>query len=287
MKKHLVSHICIWLSVLLLAVVGFVPVLAAGGQAQLAVYCNTEGHPVAQVRIDLYRIGDIANDTLLPGTPYNTLVLPALQTSSAQTAFAVAAETLQAYIVKNDIQPTATTVTDAEGKAQFVALDSGVYLVLADFSRTKDMKTAAALPALVFVSEKQADTPPVPGIYLKIDKHPETPTEPTNPTNPTTPTEPTAPTEPTVPTGPTTPTEPTSPTVPTEPTTPTNPTKPTKPTTPTQPGETTELTTKKPPKEEIPRTGQLWWPVPVLAAAAFVCFGCGVAAYKKKQEKEQ
>ena len=151
MKKHLVSHICIWLSVLLLAAVGSAPVLAAGGQAQLAVYCNTEGHPVAQVRIDLYRIGDIADDTLLPGTPYNTLVLPAVQTSSAQTAFAVAAETLQAYIVKNDIQPTATTVTDAEGKAQFVALDSGVYLVLADFSRTKDMKTAAALPALVFV----------------------------------------------------------------------------------------------------------------------------------------
>ena len=84
----------------------------------------------------------------------------------------------------------------------------------------------------------------------------------------------------TEPTGTTAPTEPGKPT---SPDTPTEPGEPTKPTKPTKPGEETtapdhsktepRTTTEKP--EELPKTGQLKWPVPVLAGAGLLLLALG------------
>ena len=51
-------------------------------------------------------------------------------------------------------------------------------------------------------------------------------------------------------------------------------------TTTTPPPSTTTVTTEK-----APQTGQLWWPVPALAAGGLLCFGVGLTLRKKDDEK--
>lgn len=43
-----------------------------------------------------------------------------------------------------------------------------------------------------------------------------------------------------------------------------------------------EMEESEVPLEDLPQTGQLWWPVPVLAGLAVLCFGVGVALLRKK-----
>lgn len=51
-------------------------------------------------------------------------------------------------------------------------------------------------------------------------------------------------------------------------------------TTTTPPPSTTTVTTEK-----APQTGQLWWPVPALAASGLLCFGIGLMIRKKNDEE--
>lgn len=51
-------------------------------------------------------------------------------------------------------------------------------------------------------------------------------------------------------------------------------------TTTTPPPSTTTVTTEK-----APQTGQLWWPVPALAAGGLLCFGIGMTIRKKNDEE--
>ena len=82
--------------------------------------------------------------------------------------------------------------------------------------------------------------------------------------------------------------------MPTEPTAPTNPTQPTKPTKPTKPGETTtkpdhsqtEPPTTQKPEPELPKTGQLKWPVAVLAGAGGLLICCGLILRGKGKREE-
>ena len=195
---------------------------AAGGQAQLVVFCKTEDRAIAHARVSLYLIGAVEDSTLVPEAPYNEVSMPIVKASSAPAEIAAAADALQAYINEKKIAPAATADTDAQGKAQFDALPIGAYLVLADFSETADAKDASALPALVFVLPKTAEDPDPTEVILKIEKPPETTTVPT---------------------------------------------------------------TRQPP--ELPYTGQLWWPVPALAAAGAIFIACGIRARRQKQETER
>ena len=203
-----------------------------------------------------------------------------------------------------------------EGRATFPNLQPGLYL----FYQTVPADGFEVIPPFLvtlpmFDGERwlyDVDVSP---------KAPIVPTEPTNPTVPTLPTLPTVPTVPVVPPGTTTPTMPTNPTSPTNPTNPTTPTKPTTPTTPTTPGETTEPTTPgettteptrptkptkptepekttdhtktepkttQPREPELPKTGQLKWPVAVLAGAGglLICLGLIVRGAGKREEDE-
>jgi hypothetical protein len=49
--------------------------------------------------------------------------------------------------------------------------------------------------------------------------------------------------------------------------------------TPPPPSDTTVTT------EKAPQTGQLWWPVPALAASGLLCFGIGLMIRKKNDEE--
>ena len=200
-----------------------------------------------------------------------------------------------------------------EGRATFSNLQPGLYL----FYQTVPADGFEVIPPFLvtlpmFDGERwlyDVDVSP---------KAPIVPTEPTNPTVPTLPTLPTVPTVPVVPPGTTTPTMPTNPTSPTNPTTPTTPgettepttpgettepttpgetttepTRPTKPTKPTEPEKTTDHTktepkTTQPREPELPKTGQLKWPVAVLAGAGglLICLGLIVRGAGKREEDE-
>lgn len=106
--------------------------------------------------------------------------------------------------------------------------------------------------------------------------------EPSWPTCPTEPSEPTGPSEPTVPTEPTEPFEPTEPTRPSEPTVPEESTEPTEPTETTVPAEPTEPT-----EPGLPPTGQLRWPVPMLAVCGIALFLFGAVLCFGRKEKHE
>ena len=84
--------------------------------------------------------------------------------------------------------------------------------------------------------------------------------------------EPTEPTETISPTAPSDPTGPSEPTAPSESTEPSQPTEPTAPTEPDKPG--------------LPQTGQLWWPVPVMAFAGVLLFLLGWLRRKESRYEE-
>lgn len=111
---------------------------------------------------------------------------------------------------------------------------------------------------------------------------------PDEPSCPTVPTEPSEPTEPSIPTEPSQPTEPSVPTEPTEPTQPSVPTEPSKPTEPTEPS--TEPTTEPPteptePEPELPDTGLLWWPVPLMLAMGLVLVILGTIFRRRETDE--
>lgn len=181
---------------------------------------------------------------------------------------ASAAEEMAAYVAQNDYPFEAQTVTVGEdGVANFLNLKTGLYLIRQD----------APAPGYTTMNPFLVSVPYMEfGKYLyhvsaliksEINKHPE-PTEP--PTEP-----PTVPEEPTEP--PTVPEEPTElPTVPEEPTVPpTEPEETTQPSTaPTEP-EPTRPAPTKPDPDKLPQTGQMNWPVPVLAVIGFALLVAG------------
>lgn len=59
--------------------------------------------------------------------------------------------------------------------------------------------------------------------------------------------------------------------------------KPTTPTTPVTPIETIDIPDEKTPLEDLPKTGQLWWPVPLLCCAGGFCI---LMAVRKKGEAD-
>ena len=61
------------------------------------------------------------------------------------------------------------------------------------------------------------------------------------------------------------------------------PTKPTSPTSPTSP--TTKPTTSSGGGKKLPQTGQLWWPVPVLACAGLGCIAVGL--FRRREARDE
>ena len=174
-----------------------------------------------------------------------------------------------------------------DGRATFFNLQPGLYL----FYQTVPAAGFDVIPPFLvtlpmFDGEKW--------IY-DVDVSPKAPIEPTKPTTPTVPTLPTVPTVPVIPpettTVPDTPSEPTKPTTPTTPTTPGETTEPTKPTKPTTPEDTTDHTqteppTTQPPSPELPKTGQLKWPVAVFAGVGGLLICCGLILYEIGKREE-
>ncbi len=83
---------------------------------------------------------------------------------------------------------------------------------------------------------------------------------------------------------PSNPSSPSSPTNPNEPSNPTNPVSPSSPSNPSEPNNPTGPGTPNDPT--LPQTGQLWWPVPMLAAGGLLMIIIGLMCVKGRKDEE-
>lgn len=158
---------------------------------------------------------------------------------------------------------------DEDGYADFTKLPQGLYLVM----QTEASHGYEAIkPFLVSIPLPDGDSwiydvDATPKVGATIPETPETPDTPDVPDTPDTPETPDTPDTPVEPETPDIPEQPDSPDTPVSPGTPDNPVSPGTPDTPVSPG-----TSDKP---VLPQTGQLNWPVPVLACSGVLLFAIG------------
>ena len=242
MRKHVISGLLALLVLLFLLALPLsaaaqpVPDESRNGHCSITVSMTYKGKAVRGGTLALYKVGDVAED----GGNYSFVPVEEIQADIPEFGD-IESPDLAGKLCK--LESKLTPVTDLpkkvgeDGKATFSDLTFGLYLV---------QKTAASgygktAPFLVsvpylYADEYQYDVTSQP----KTDLEREVPTKPTGPT-----TKPTKPTDPT--------------------------TKPTKPT-----GPTTKPTTSSGGGKKLPQTGQLWWPVPVLACAGLGCIAVGL-----------
>ena len=100
-------------------------------ECSLELEYSSEGMGFADLNIQIFRIAQMYTDgycTLLP--PFSSLPVRITGVSS-QKEWRDTANTLAGYIAAQQLSPTASAVTDADGKVRFSGLQTGIYLVTA------------------------------------------------------------------------------------------------------------------------------------------------------------
>ena len=177
-----------------------------------------------------------------------------------------------------------TKTVDADGNAAFEDLELGLYLIVQSkasngYAPIKPFLVSLpmaengkwnyevdASPKVGGYTPVNPDTPPVPP--TPVPDKPGTPEQPTEPTNPDTPKNPD---------GPDSPVSPGSPDSPVAPGNPDNPVAPGNPDNPALAGRPDGAV-----MSGLPQTGQLNWPVPVLAVSGVLLFAAGWVLNKKE-----
>lgn len=131
MKKKMCAA---WLSLFLLlccALPAFAAPAVPEGMASLRVKVAYEGRPLPEVSVTLHRVADIVETS-----PWITFVLsdgfesyPVQLQELDHDGWAAAASTLAAYAAADHIAPDAVAKTDASGYASFKELRAGLYLM--------------------------------------------------------------------------------------------------------------------------------------------------------------
>ena len=243
MRKHVISGLLTLLFLLFLLALPLsaaaqpVPDESRNGHCSITVSMTYKGKAVRGGTLALYKVGDVAED----GGNYSFVPVEEIQADIPEFGD-IESPDLAGKLCK--LESKLTPVTDLpkkvgeDGNATFSDLTFGLYLVVQKTAASGYGKTAPFLVSVpyLYTDEYQYDVTSQP----KTDLEREVPTKPTGPT-----TKPTKPTDPT--------------------------TKPTKPT-----GPTTKPTTSSGGGKKLPQTGQLWWPVPVLACAGLGCIAVGL-----------
>lgn len=240
MRKHVISGLLALLFLLALplsAAAQPVPDVSRNGHCSITVSMTYKGKAVRGGTLALYKVGDVAED----GGNYSFVPAEEIQADIPEFGD-IESPDLAGKLCK--LESKLTPVTDLpkkvgeDGNATFSDLTFGLYLVVQKTAASGYGKTAPFLVSVpyLYADEYQYDVTSQP----KTDLEREVPTKPTGPT-----TKPTKPTDPI--------------------------TKPTKPTSPT-----TKPTTSSGGGKKLPQTGQLWWPVPVLACAGLGCITVGL-----------
>ena len=294
MKKRIIALILALVSCLCLTVhAKNVPDLTQNGS--ITIVFRWALRPLQDGEMALYRVGDIREDN----GNYTFVPVPELADSRVNLNDLddpALARRLADLAVEKDLKPLTAEIRN--GEARFEDVTPGLYVVVQTRASTGFAEISPFLISMPRYEDGEYITDVVAKPKVPVIPEPSCPTEPTNPSEPS---EPTCPSEPSEPTGPSEPSEPTCPSEPSDPTGPSEPSEPTKPSEPTEPSvpdestepdettvpsEPTEPT--EPPKPELPQTGQLNWPVPVLAMTGMFFLVLGwLLCFGRKREPDE
>ena len=242
------------------------PPIDTAAACSLTIQTEYAGSPLAGMRFSLYRVATVAEsgyytltaDYAASGTDVNGV--------TDAGGWRAAAASLAAWTAEHRVAALAQATSDAQGEATFAALTPGLYLVgetrlVAGRQQYIGGAFLVALPGITDAGVWFYDVTAIE----KVEEKPYKPPTPPDTTKPGETTEPTG----TTASGATGTTAPEETTIPGEVTGTTEPEETTTPGGSTEPGETTEPGTTTAPGGDLPQTGQLKWPVPVM-------FGLGV-----------
>lgn len=278
-----------------LLAVGALPALATSANIRLV---DASGNPATgTIRVALY---DSAKDKALSGGQLTLYRVAEVKRKNGDLSFEYCGDFYGCGIALGDLTDSTladqlleympqgargtTKTVDADGNAAFEDLELGLYLIVQSkasngYAPIKPFLVSLpmaengkwnyevdASPKVGGYTPVNPDTPPVPP--TPVPDKPGTPEQPTEPTNPDTPKNPD---------GPDSPVSPGSPDSPVAPGNPDNPAAPGKPDNPALAGRPDGAV-----MNGLPQTGQLNWPVPVLAVSGMLLFAAGWVLNKKE-----
>ena len=278
-------------------------ILAAGALPALATSANirlvdASGNPATgTIRVALY---DSAKDKALSGGQLTLYRVAEVKRKNGDLSFEYCGDFYGCGIALGDLTDSTladqlleympqgakgtTKTVDADGNVTFEDLELGLYLIVQSkasngYAPIKPFLVSLpmaengkwnyevdASPKVGGYTPVKPDTPPVPP--TPVPDKPGTPEQPTEPTNPDTPKNPD---------GPDSPVSPGSPDSPVAPGNPDNPVAPGNPDNPALAGHPDGAV-----MSGLPQTGQLNWPVPVLAVSGVLLFAAGWVLNKKE-----
>ena len=294
-QKSLRRRVAALLLMLCLLAAGALPALATSVNIRLV---DASGNPATgTIRVALY---DSAKDKALSGGQLTLYRVAEVKRKNGDLSFEYCGDFYGCGIALGDLTDSTladqlleympqgargtTKTVDADGNAAFEDLELGLYLIV----QSKASKGYAPIkPFLVSLPmaengkwNYEVDASPKVGGYIPVnpDTPPVPPTPvPDKPGTPEQPTEPTNPDTPKNPDGPDSPVSPGSPDSPVAPGNPDNPAAPGKPDNPALAGRPDGVV-----MNGLPQTGQLNWPVPVLAVSGMLLFAAGWVLNKKE-----
>ena len=294
-QKSLRRRFAALLLMLCLLAAGALPALATSVNIRLV---DASGNPATgTIRVALY---DSAKDKALSGGQLTLYRVAEVKRKNGDLSFEYCGDFYGCGIALGDLTDSTladqlleympqgargtTKTVDADGNAAFENLELGLYLIVQSkasngYAPIKPFLVSLpmaengkwnyevdASPKVGGYTPVNPDTPPVPP--TPVPDKPGTPEQPTEPTNPDTPKNPD---------GPDSPVSPGSPDSPVAPGNPDNPAAPGKPDNPALAGRPDGAV-----MNGLPQTGQLNWPVPVLAVSGMLLFAAGWVLNKKE-----
>ena len=294
-QKSLRRRFAALLLMLCLLAAGALPALATSVNIRLV---DASGNPATgTIRVALY---DSAKDKALSGGQLTLYRVAEVKRKNGDLSFEYCGDFYGCGIALGDLTDSTladqlleympqgargtTKTVDADGNAAFENLELGLYLIVQSkasngYAPIKPFLVSLpmaengkwnyevdASPKVGGYTPVNPDTPPVPP--TPVPDKPGTPEQPTEPTNPDTPKNPD---------GPDSPVSPGSPDSPVAPGNPDNPAAPGNPDNPALAGRPDGVV-----MNGLPQTGQLNWPVPVLAVSGMLLFAAGWVLNKKE-----
>lgn len=294
-QKSLRRRFAALLLMLCLLAAGALPALATSVNIRLV---DASGNPATgTIRVALY---DSAKDKALSGGQLTLYRVAEVKRKNGDLSFEYCGDFYGCGIALGDLTDSTladqlleympqgargtTKTVDADGNAAFENLELGLYLIVQSkasngYAPIKPFLVSLpmaengkwnyevdASPKVGGYTPVNPDTPPVPP--TPVPDKPGTPEQPTEPTNPDTPKNPD---------GPDSPVSPGSPDSPVAPGNPDNPAAPGNPDNPALAGRPDGAV-----MNGLPQTGQLNWPVPVLAVSGVLLFAAGWVLNKKE-----
>ena len=294
-QKSLRRRFAALLLMLCLLAAGALPALATSVNIRLV---DASGNPATgTIRVALY---DSAKDKALSGGQLTLYRVAEVKRKNGDLSFEYCGDFYGCGIALGDLTDSTladqlleympqgargtTKTVDADGNAAFENLELGLYLIVESKASNGYAPIKPFLVSLPMAENGkwnyEVDASPKVGGYTPVnpDTPPVPPTPvPDKPGTPEQPTEPTNPDAPKNPDGPDSPVSPGSPDSPVAPGNPDNPAAPGKPDNPALAGRPDGAV-----MNGLPQTGQLNWPVPVLAVSGVLLFAAGWVLNKKE-----